>query len=215
MTKENFTSINIIIDSSGSMSNLRMDTIGSFNSFLKDQKAFPGEVIFTLCTFSDDYRLVYDFENIHNVPDLSVDSYCPGGNTALLDAIGTTIDEVGRKLAAMPETERPSKVLFLIITDGQENASHRYAADQIKSMVEHQRSVYSWEFVFMGANIDAITSAVNLGISYQNSLNYSATKDGTHQLYATLSESTKRYRSSKSSVSQNFFNQPTQTTRNG
>jgi uncharacterized protein YegL len=199
MTKENFTSINVIIDASGSMGHLTHDTLGSFNTFLKEQKEFPGEAALTLCTFNTDYRLVHDFVKIAGVANLDKQTYRPDGGTALLDAMGTTIDSVGRKLAAMPEEDRPSKVIFLVITDGHENSSHRFTAAQIKSMVEHQKDVYSWEFVFMGANIDAITTGVNLGISAQNTLNYAATAAGTQQLYSTVSSSMNAYRSSNSS----------------
>jgi uncharacterized protein YegL len=210
MTKENFTSINVIIDASGSMQHLAHDTIGSFNGFLKDQKAFPGEAAFTLCTFNTAYRLVHDFVKINNVPDLDAITYVPNGGTALLDAMGTTIDQVGRKLATMPEDQRPSKVIFLIITDGEENSSHDYNPAQIKSMVEHQKDAYSWEFVFMGANIDAIAAGANLGISTQNTLNYAPTAGGTHKLYSTISESMTSYRGSNSSRV-DFFNQPQQS----
>jgi len=206
MTKENFTSINVIIDASGSMLGLTHDTINSFNAFLKEQKEFPGEAVFTLCTFNTDYRLPHDFVKLAGVPNLDNKAYKPSGGTALLDAMGTTIDSVGRKLAAMPEAERPSKVIFLIITDGHENSSHRYSAAQIKSMVEHQKDVYSWEFVFMGANIDAISAGTNLGISAHNTLNYAATAAGTADLYKTVSESMSMYRSSNSSRA-DFFNQ--------
>lgn len=210
MTKENFTSINVIVDASGSMSHLAHDTIGNFNSFLKEQKEFPGEAVFTLCTFNTDYRLPHDFVKIAGVPNLDAKTYIPQGGTALLDAMGTTIESVGRKLAAMPEDERPSKVIFLIITDGHENSSRRFSAEQIKSMVEHQKDVYSWEFVFMGANIDAIAAGTNLGISAQNTLNYAATAQGTHELYSTISSSMNAYRSSNSSRSADFFNQTQQ-----
>jgi hypothetical protein len=106
----------------------------------------------------------------------------------------------------MPEEERPSKVIFLIITDGQENSSHRFTAEQIKTMVEHQKDTYSWEFVFMGANIDAITTGTGLGISMQNTLNYAPTSSGTHQLYRSISENMTSYRSSNSSRA-SFFDQ--------
>jgi uncharacterized protein YegL len=209
MTKENFTSINVIIDASGSMAHLSHDTMGNFNSFLKEQKEFPGEAVFTLCTFNTDYHLTHDFVKIASVPDLDSKSYVPQGGTALLDAVGTTIDSVGRKLAALPEEERPSKVIFLIITDGHENSSRRYSAEQIKSMVEHQKNVYSWEFVFMGANIDAIATGTNLGISMQNTLNYDATSVGTQELYKSISSNMNAYRSSTSSRA-DFFNQTQQ-----
>jgi uncharacterized protein YegL len=213
MTKENFTSINVIVDASGSMAGLTTDTIGNFNTFLKEQKEYPGEAVFTLCTFNTDYRLPHDFVKIASVPNLSNKTYNPQGGTALLDAMGTTIESVGRKLAAMPEDERPSKVIFLIITDGHENSSKRFTAEQIKSMVEHQKDVYSWEFVFMGANIDAIGTGTSLGISAMNSLNYSADSVGTHQLYKSISENMSTYRGSTSSRA-DFFNQG-QSTQQG
>lgn len=209
MTKENFTSINVIVDASGSMAGLATDTIGNFNTFLKEQKEFPGEAVFTLCTFNTDYRLPHDFVKIASVPDLSSKSYVPQGGTALLDAMGTTIESVGRKLAALPENERPSKVIFLIITDGHENSSKRFTAEQVKAMVKHQKDVYSWEFVFMGANIDAIGTGATLGISAQNSLNYSADSIGTKNLYRSISDNMSTYRGSSSSRA-DFFNQTQQ-----
>lgn len=209
MTKENFTSINVIVDASGSMSHLTHDTIGNFNTFLKEQKDYPGEAVFTLCTFNNDYRLVHDFVKVAGVPNLDGLTYRPEGGTALLDAMGSTIDSVGRKLATMKEEDRPSKVIFLIITDGHENSSRRFSAAQIKSMVEHQKDVYSWEFVFMGANIDSIATGTNLGISMQNTLNYVPSAAGTADLYKSISSNTSAYRGSNSSRA-DFFNQTQQ-----
>lgn len=206
MTKENFASINVIIDRSGSMLELAADTIGSFNTFLTEQKDVPGEAAFTLCTFNTDYSLVHDFIKLGTVPNLDAKTYKPSGGTALLDAMGTTINSVGQKLAAMPEDERPSKVIFLIITDGEENSSKRFTKEQIKSMVEHQRDTYKWEFVFMGANIDAFSVGQSLGVSAQNSVSYDATKGGTHQLYGSISSSMSSYRGS-GAQQVDFFNQ--------
>ena len=206
MTRENFTSVNVIIDRSGSMASLTNDTIGGFNTFLADQKNVPGDVSFTLCLFSTDYRLVHDSVSLANVPDLNVSTYRPSGGTALLDALGTTIDSIGNKLAAMPEEERPSKVIFLIITDGEENSSRRYELDQVRTMVTHQREKYNWEFVFMGANIDAISAGTSLGISAANSLNYSASSIGTKSLYTNVSRNLQSYRAS-ASQQVDFFNQ--------
>lgn len=194
MTKENFTSINVIIDKSGSMGGLTADTIGSFNTFLAEQKVVPGEAAFTLCTFNTDYSLVHDFVKLGSVPDLNSKTYRPSGGTALLDALGTTINSVGAKLAAMPEDERPSKVIFLVITDGEENSSKTFKKEQIKAMVEHQRDVYKWEFVFIGANIDAFSEGQSLGFSGQNSVSYNATRGGTHKLYSAVSSNMRSYR---------------------
>lgn len=206
MTRENFTSVNVIVDKSGSMANLTTDTIGGFNTFVADQKNVPGDVAFTLCLFSTSYRLVHDAVKLASVPALNGKTYRCGGCTALLDALGTTIDNVGSKLAAMPEEERPSKVIFLIITDGEENSSREYKLDQIKSMITRQREVYSWEFVFMGANIDAISAGTSLGISATNSLNYSASSIGTKSLYSNVSRSLGSYRVA-SNQQVDFFNQ--------
>lgn len=205
--KENFTSINVIIDKSGSMSSLTHDTIGSFNSFLKEQKAVPGEAAFTLCTFHTQYDLVHDFIKLNDVPDLDTETYCPGGGTALLDAMGATINSVGAKLAAMPEEERPSKVIFLVITDGEENSSKEFTKEQIKNMVEHQTNVYKWQFVFMGANVDAFGEGTSLGFSGSNSVSYDATRGGTKSLYKNISDSMTSYRRSKTNGPIDFFNQ--------
>lgn len=217
MTKENFTSINVVIDKSGSMSGLAKDTIGSFNTFIKEQKEVPGDAAFTLCAFNHDYTLIHDFVKLGAVPDLDSASYRPSGNTALLDALGATINSVGQKLAAMPEDERPSKVIFLIITDGQENASSKFTKEQIKSMVEHQREVYKWEFVFIGANIDAFHDGQAYGFTGQNSVSYNATKGGTHQLYSSVSSNMRSYRLADAesyataSAAGGFFSQTGQT----
>lgn len=205
--KKNFTSINVIIDKSGSMDSLTSDTIGSFNTFLAEQKLVPGEVAFTLCTFNSEYHLVHDFVKLGGVPNLNDKTYHPSGNTALLDAMGTTIDSVGKKLANLPENQRPEKVLFLIITDGAENASRKYTREQIKSMVTHQKNHYNWEFVFMGANIDAITVGSSLGVDARNTLNYAPTAAGTEALYRSISENVSSYRSASNGPKVDFFNQ--------
>lgn len=194
MTKANFTSINVVLDKSGSMGGLTNDTIGSFNKFIAEQKDVPGEAVFTLCTFADHSTIVHDFVKLATVPDLNTKSYSPGGNTALLDALGSTINHVGAKLAAMPEDERPEKVIFLVITDGEENVSREFKKEQIKSMVEHQKDVYNWEFVFIGANIDAFHGGQSMGFTAANSVSYNATKGGTHQLYSSISSNMRSYR---------------------
>jgi len=202
--KQDFTSINVIIDQSGSMGYLTTDTIGSFNGFVTEQKLVPGDAAFTLCTFNESARLVHDFVKLAAVPALDSKTYRPSGGTALLDAMGTTINSVGAKLAALPEEERPSKVIFLIITDGQENSSRNFTKEQVKSMVEHQRDVYSWEFVFMGANIDAIDEGTSLGIAAQNTMNYAPSAAGTRSLYKSVSSSMTGYRSGNSSKASYF-----------
>ena len=206
--KENFTSITVLLDKSGSMWSLASDTIGGFNQFLKDQKAAPGEALLTLCTFSTDYDIIHDCKLLTDIPDLDDQSYVPNGGTALLDAMGNTIEAVGLKLADMPEDERPSKIIFLIITDGQENASKTFKSNKIKEMVQHQNEKYNWEFVFMGSNIDSIAEGTAIGISMHNTMSYSATSCGTKGLYQDVSKSMTRYRTRSASAavaSKGFF----------
>lgn len=205
--KQDFTSITVLLDCSGSMNHLATDTIGSFNTFVKEQKAFPGEVAFTLCRFNTQSDVVHDFKKLASVPDLTTEDYCPSGSTALLDAMGEAIESVGSKLSALPEEERPSKVLFLIITDGQENASRHFSATKIKEMVKHQEDVYSWNFVFMGANIDSLKEGTNIGLRGVNTMNYIPSAAGTKKLYSTMSKSTQTYRSSNIGGKVDFFNQ--------
>ncbi len=194
--KENFTSLNVIVDKSGSMFTLLGSTLEGFNGFLEEQKKAPGEAVLTLCTFNTKYELVHDFVPLDKVSNLDETKYLPSGGTALLDAMGKTINEVGSKLAAMDENDRPSKVLFLIITDGQENSSLEFSKEKIKEMVEHQQTVYNWEFIFMGANIDAIAEGASLGITPDKAFQYSATPVGTRNLYKSVSDNTTKYRSS-------------------
>lgn len=207
MTKPNFTSINVIMDASGSMQPLQSDTIGSFNQFLQEQKELPDQAVFSLTVFNTKPTVVHDFVELASVPNLNPKIYAPSGGTALLDAMGTAIDKLGQRLAAMPEEERPSKQIILVITDGQENASSEYSLEQIKTMVKHQQEVYSWVFVFMGANIDAFSTGTGLGVAGNNTMNYTPTAAGTRNLYNTISDSMRSYRSSEVSPTVGFFDQ--------
>lgn len=204
MTKPNFTSINVLIDRSGSMGSLTTDTIGGFNTFLQEQKDTPGEAIFTLCLFDTRYQIVQECVPLAEAVPLNTSTYRPSGGTALLDALGQTINKVGVNLSNMNEEDRPSKVIFLVITDGEENSSTEFAIEKIKEMVTHQRDVYSWEFVFMGANIDSIAAGASLGVSTANSMNYVSNSVGTKGLYATASASLRNYRAGASSKA-DFF----------
>jgi hypothetical protein len=194
--KDNFTAIAYVMDASSSMSGLAKETISSFNQFIKEQKDVPGEAAFSLCVFNTEYRLVHDFIPLQNVEELNTVSYRCSGCTALLDAMGTTIDALGTKLAAMPEEDRPSKVIVLVVTDGEENSSRKFTLDQIKAKVTLQQEKYNWQFVFMGANIDAISAGTSMGFTAHNSMQYSATDVGTHSLYRSVSAGMTSYRSS-------------------
>lgn len=223
--KKGLTSINIVLDMSGSMESLTSDTIGGVNNFLKEQAALPGDATVTLCIFNTNSKFVHENVPLASVPMLTTTSYRPSGGTALLDAMGLTIDKVGKSLADMKEEDRPEKVIFLVITDGEENSSHlteevdvptkvthpfakggftqgkvvpgkvlKYPLDKIKDMVSHQRTKYSWEFMYFGANVDAFGEAQSLGIT--KSASYNATVAGTRHLYDSISKSVESFRKS-------------------
>lgn len=206
MTKQNLTSINIVLDRSGSMTKLSAETLSGFNKFLSEQKNSDGEATLTLATFSNDYTLVHDFCKLGSIGELTVANYKTGGYTALLDALGKTIDATGVKLAAMPEEDRPSKVIFVIITDGQENFSREFNRTQILEKITHQREKYNWEFIFLGANQDAIQEGMNLGVTMHNSFNYIADSAGTSTVYKTVSSNMSSYRAGNAQQV-NFFDQ--------
>lgn len=191
--KENYTFIGVVIDRSGSMGGLVNDTITGFNNLLKDHKAVEGTASLSLCLFSEYNNLVH-YDNLHHVEDLTPTTYKPGGGTALLDAVGDTINQIGSRLSAMKEEDRPSKVVVMVITDGEENASKRFTKAQIKEMICHQEQKYNWSFAFIGGNIDAISEGASIGVAASNSLNYSASKGGTQRTYNAMSNSLRRAR---------------------
>jgi uncharacterized protein YegL len=192
--KDNYTHIAVVLDKSGSMGSVKTDTIGEFNNFLKEQKEATGEATMTLVTFNDKTSVINDFSPIKEMTGLTEESYRPDGYTALHDAVGLTINSVGKRLAEMDETKRPSSVLFIVITDGHENRSTEFKANQIKEMIDHQKGVYNWEFVFMGANQDAVLTGGTLGVKASSSMTYSNTSRGIHEGYAALSKNTIAYR---------------------
>ena len=193
--KENLTEMVFILDRSGSMSNLTKDTIGGFNTMIENQKKEDGDAVLTTVLFDDMYELLHDGINIQDVKELTNKEYYARGMTALLDAIGKTINTVGERLNKTKEEDRPSKIIFVITTDGQENSSKEFTQKQIKEMIEHQTNTYNWQFMFLGANIDAVSTAQSFGISGQFASNYTANSRGTDALYTTLSKSVSSYRS--------------------
>lgn len=173
----------LIIDKSGSMDAIRDDAIGGFNSFLKQQKEIDREASVTFALFDERYQLVHDGKDIQEVEELTEKTYQPSGRTALLDAVGTTVDRVGERLDSSAEKNKPENVIVFILTDGHENASSDYTRDQIKEMIEHQESKYAWEFIYGGANQDAFAEAGGLGIRAQNTFNFESTGEGTYKAY--------------------------------
>ncbi len=200
------TDITVVLDRSGSMASVRDDTIGGFNSFLEEQKAVPGSACVSLVQFDDQYEVVYECRDVQDAPDLSPRTFVPRGSTALLDAIGRTLNATGARLAALPEAARPGKVLLVVMTDGLENASHEFGARQVFDMITHQRDKYQWEIVFIGANQDAVLTGASYGLPASNALDYAATPAGTRHALSILSKATtKMRRRDVNEIKEEFF----------
>jgi len=183
--KKGLTEITVVMDKSGSMEHLTKDTIGGFNSFIEGQKKIPGDATLSLFLFGTEIYPLYENKDIKTINPITSEEYVADDySTALCDAIGKTIDSVGARLSATNENDRPEKVLIVILTDGFENDSKKYNQSKIKEMVENQRKTYSWEFIFLGANMDAFTVGGSYGI--QNNINYSSTNIGTRKAYETV-----------------------------
>lgn len=177
------------MDRSGSMQSSVDDTIGGFNSLIEKQKAVEGECKVTTVLFNDKHMKLHDHVDIDEVPKMERIDYMPCGTTALLDAVGDTINEAGARLAATPENERPGKVIVVITTDGYENASREFTQEQVKKMIDLQQNTYSWSFMFLGANIDAEQVGRSYGIREGYSKTYTATDWGTQSVYNAVGQS--------------------------
>ena len=183
----NITELVFILDKSGSMSGLESDTIGGYNALLSKQQKEPGEAIVTTVLFDDNYELLHDRINIKGIRPITEREYYVGGSTALLDAIGKTIQKISNVQRHTSEDQRADKVVLVITTDGMENASREYTAGAIKKMVKQQKDKYGWEVIFLGANIDAISAAERVGISADRAANYHADGEGTRLNYEAVS----------------------------
>jgi hypothetical protein len=192
--QEDYTDISVVLDRSGSMISVVTDTIGGFNTFIDEQKKQPGKALLTLAQFDTIYEIVHDGKAIKDVPLLTNETFVPRGGTALLDAIGNTINRTGKRLSDMPENERPGKVIVVILTDGEENSSREFTSSKISDLITLQRDTYKWEFVFLGANQDAIMTASQMGIPMASSMTYAANSQGTQHAFASVSNMTSSYR---------------------
>lgn len=194
MTKPGYTHIQIVLDRSGSMEGIRDDVIGGLNTFIAEQAKVPGSCTVGLSQFDDQFENVYSFVDINKVEKRTRENYIPRASTALFDAIGKTIHELGTDLAAKPEDERPSKVIFLIQTDGFENSSKEFTADAVKKLIEQQTKKYQWDFVFLGANQDAFLTAGSIGIAAGATTNFNASAAGVQAVYMSTSNAVARSR---------------------
>ena len=192
--KKNLTELVFILDKSGSMSGLEKDTIGGFNSLLDQQRKVDGECVITTVLFDNRYELLHDRIDIRAVQPMTEQEYFVGGSTALLDAIGKTIHKIGTVQKNTAEDYRAEKVMFVIITDGEENASRCYSSMQIRQMIQHQKERYGWEFIFLGANIDAVETAGRFGIDADRAVDYVPDGEGTELNFRMMSETVATFR---------------------
>ena len=192
--KTNLTELVFILDRSGSMGGLESDTIGGFNSMLTKQQEQDGECRITTVLFDNEYEILHDRIDIKAVSPITEKEYFVRGATALLDAIGMTINKIGNTQKQTAEDYRAEKVLFVITTDGMENASREYTYDKIKSHIERQKSKYGWEFIFLGANIDAVEVANRIGIAKDRASNFHNDSEGIGLHYRVVGEAVSFFR---------------------
>ncbi len=195
--RKGLTEVVFILDRSGSMSGLEADTIGGFNSMIGKQKKEDGEAVISTVLFDDQQEVVYDRQPVKMVEPMTDRQYYVRGCTALLDAIGGAIHHIGNVHKYAREEDRPEKTMFIITTDGMENASRFYTYDRVKYMVERQKEKYGWEFLFLGANIDAISVAARFGINADRAINYKCDQVGTSLNYQVMSETITALRRAK------------------
>lgn len=195
--KKNLTELVFILDRSGSMAGLEGDTIGGFNAMIEKQKKEPGEAYVSTILFDNVSEVLHDRVKLDSIPKMTDRDYTVRGCTALIDAIGGAIKHISNiHKYARPE-DVPEHTMFIITTDGMENASRRFSSDEVKKMIEHQKAENGWEFLFIGANIDAVQTAAQFGINHDRAVNYRADSQGTQVLYETLCAPISAMRSNK------------------
>ncbi len=192
--KKGLTELVFILDKSGSMSGLETDTIGGYNSMLAKQQAVEGECHITTVLFDNNYELLHDRIDIKAVSAITEKEYAVGGSTALLDAIGMTIHKIGNAQKYTADGYRAEKVMFVIITDGEENSSREYSSEKVKAQIERQKTKYGWEFIFLGANIDAVQTAGRFGIAPDRAVDYLADSVGTELNFKVMSAAVVTFR---------------------
>lgn len=192
--KKNLTELVFILDKSGSMSGLERDTIGGYNAMLEQQRKLDGECVITTVLFDNHYELLHDRIDLRAVRPITGKEYFVGGSTALLDAIGKTIHKIAAVQKNTAEDYRAEKVMFVIITDGEENASREYSAAKVKEMVRRQKERYGWEFVFLGANIDAVETAGRFGVGADRAVDYVPDGEGTELNFRMMSKAVATFR---------------------
>ena len=199
--KKNLTEIVFILDRSGSMSGLETDTIGGFNAMIAKQKKEPGEALISTVLFDSESVVLHDRVDIQQIRPMTDGDYYVRGCTALLDAVGGAIHHIGNIHKYAREEDRPEKTLFVITTDGMENASRKYSYQRLKTMIQRQKEKYGWEFLFLGANIDAAREAARFGIDADCAADYHADSQGTGVIYETMGDAICQVRSCSAPLS--------------
>jgi len=190
--KNNYTDITMILDESGSMGHLREDVLGSFKTFIEEQSKVEGECMFTMVKFSNDLRI----ETVKDIKEVGDLSYFPSGGTALLDAIGESIQLAGKRFKEMKEEDRPEKVIFVILTDGEENSSKEFTREKIFEMISEQESKYNWKFIYLGANQDAIAVGAQYNINQASSMTFNANSRSYGKAFSVVTSHVSAYRNS-------------------
>lgn len=204
--KNNLTELVFILDRSGSMAGLESDTIGGFNAMIAKQKKEPGEAYVSTVLFDNECRVLHDRLPLSKISKMTARDYTVGGCTALIDAIGGAIHHIGNVHKYARPEDVPAHTIFVITTDGQENASYKYSSETVKKMIERQKEQHGWEFLFIGANIDAVETAASFGIARNRAVNYHADSEGTQVLYETISAPISAMRSNQQ-ISDNWSTQ--------
>lgn len=192
--KNGITELVFIIDRSGSMAGLETDTIGGFNSMIEQQKELDGKVYVSTVLFSNYSKVIHDRADLHEIQPMTSKDYRVSGSTALLDAIGGAIHHIGNVHKYARPEDVPEKTMFIITTDGMENASREYSSEKVKQMIRRQEERYGWEFLFVAANIDAVETAEHIGIRRERAANYRHDSNGTEMLYCAMSATVANYR---------------------
>jgi hypothetical protein len=204
MTDPRKALIAVLLDRSGSMESIKSDTEGGFNAFIAEQRKQPGEVNVTLAQFDTEYEVVYANKSVGDVPRLDLQ---PRGGTALYDSLGRLITDVGAALAATQEDDRPAKVIVVVMTDGHENSSTEWTHDAVSSVIRRQERDYSWEFVFLGANMDAVAIGQQLGFAADRSMTYATTGAGVASAFAANSDLVSRLRAAPAGMRVDGFSE--------
>jgi hypothetical protein len=197
--KPDYTHITVILDRTGSMESIRDDTIGGFNTFLQAQQAETGEATLTLVQFDsqDPYEVLQHFKPVAELPELTRETYVPRASTPLLDAFGRGINDLEASLGKLPEEAQPARVVFAVVTDGQENSSREFRKEQIEQMVREKTEKHDWQFVFLSADLAAMRDAMGVGVHSDRILHFHKTGQGTREAWSTLSKDMADYRSDR------------------